>query len=290
MSDRDPSAGLGMRHALGVAFEYACLGATVLCVLVLVFLLGATLVLGLPAINWTFLTSPMSQNPADAGIFIALVDSFLLMLLTAAFAIPVGIATAVYLEEYAGQGWWVQLIRINIANLSGVPSVVYGILGFALFASWLNLGSSLLAGALTLSLVILPVVIIASQEALRAVPSSLRNASYALGATRWQTIWHQVLPSAMPGIMTGVILALSRAIGEAAPIMLLAVGTIFWLPEHPLDSFTALPLQIVLWTTHQNLGFQPLAAGAIIVLMTLLVLMNAGAIYIRYHFSQSERV
>lgn len=289
MSKGPEDAGLGMRHAMGVLFEYACLGATLLCLAVLVFLLGATIVLGLPAINWTFLTQTTSEFPAEAGILIPLVDSFLLMLLTAACSIPVGVATAVYLEEYGGENWWVHLIRLNIANLAGVPSVVYGILGYAVFATWLGLKTSLLSGALTLSLVILPVIIIAAQEAIRAVPTSLRHASYALGATRWQTIWYQVLPSATPGIMTGVILALSRAIGEAAPILMLAVASIHFLPEHPLDSFAALPIQIVVWTESSETGFRTLAAGAIIVLMGLLVLMNSVAIYIRYSFSQSTR-
>jgi phosphate transport system permease protein len=254
-----------------------------------VFLLGATIWLGLPALNWTFLTQPTSSDVKEAGIAIALIDSFLLMLLTAAISIPIGVATAVYLEEYGGQGWWVQFIRINIANLAGVPSIVYGILGYAAFVSWVHMEASLLAGAMTLSLVVLPVIIIAAQEAIRAVPSSLRNASYALGATRWQTIWHQVLPSATPGIMTGIILALSRAIGEAAPIYMLGVAFTQYLPGSPLDSFTALPLQIVVWTRETTGGFETLAAGAIIVLMTLLVVMNSVAIYIRYHFSQSTR-
>lgn len=281
---------LNVRHLLGTIFEWICCSAIWICLGILALLLGATIYHGAAYLNWDFISSLGSRFPAKAGIRPALVGSLWLMGLTTLFSVPVGIATAVYLEEYAGKQWWFKLIRMNIANLAGVPSIVYGLLGLAVFVKFLLLGESVLAGALTLSLVILPVIIIASQEALRAVPSSLRHASYALGATRWQTVWYQVLPSALPGIMTGVILALSRAIGEAAPLVTVgAAGFLGFVPAGIFDQFTALPLQIYDWIGRPQEEFQNKAAGVILVLMILLVCMNAAAIFIRYRYSQAAR-
>lgn len=282
---------LDARHWVGRVFEWICCSAIWASLGVLVLLMGATLYRGLPFVSWKFLSSmPKVTDAANSGVLPALVGSLWLMGLTALISVPIGVATAVYLEEYAGKHWWFKFVRTNIANLAGVPSIVYGILGLAVFVKFLALGDSVLAGALTLSLVILPVIIIAAQEALKAVPDSLRHASYALGATRWQTVWYQVLPSALPGIMTGVILALSRAIGEAAPLVAVgAAGYINFVPSGTSDRFTALPLQIYGWSKHSNADFHDLAAGAILVLMGVLVCMNATAIYIRYRYSQNAR-
>jgi phosphate transport system permease protein len=194
------------------------------------------------------------------------------------------VASAIYLEEYAEDGWFLQLVQINIANLAGVPSVIYGILGLAIFVRFVALGSSLLAGALTLSLLILPIIIISTQEALRSVPMGIREGAFALGATRWQVIWNHVLPAAAPGILTGVILALSRAIGETAPLIMVGAAGLVVAPDSIMDQFTVLPIQIFNWTARPQDEFQGLAAAAIVVLMVLLLSMNLTAILLRNYF------
>jgi len=233
-------------------------------------------------LSWQFLTSYPSRRAEQAGILPALVGSLYLIGLTAVLAVPLGVGAAVYLEEYGMQGQMARLVEVNIANLAGVPSIIYGLLGLGLFVRAMAMGRSLLAGAATLALLVLPVVILSTREALRAVPRSLREGSYALGATRWQTIWHQVLPSALPGILTGLILALSRAIGETAP--LITIGALTYVPFAP-DSlwspFTALPIQIFNWVSRPQAGFLENAAAGILVLLVLLVAMNATAIVIR---------
>jgi phosphate transport system permease protein len=194
---------------------------------------------------------------------------------------------AIYLEEYAPKNRFTAFIEVNIANLAGVPSIVYGILGLAVFVRFMGLERSVLAGAMTMSLLVMPVIIIAAKEAIRAVPSSLRQAAFAVGATRWQVVRHHVLPSAIPGILTGVILALSRAIGETAPLIMIGALTyVAFVPEGPLDEFTALPIQIFNWTARPQETFHELAAGGIIVLLAILLLMNATAVYIRYRGSK----
>jgi phosphate transport system permease protein len=194
---------------------------------------------------------------------------------------------AIYLEEYASKNRFTAFIEVNIANLAGVPSIVYGILGLAVFVRFMGLERSVLAGAMTMSLLVMPVIIIAAKEAIRAVPSSLRQAAFAVGATRWQVVRHHVLPSAIPGILTGVILALSRAIGETAPLIMIGALTyVAFVPEGPLDEFTALPIQIFNWTARPQETFHELAAGGIIVLLAILLLMNATAVYIRYRGSK----
>jgi phosphate transport system permease protein len=206
---------------------------------------------------------------------------------TAALAVPLGVAAAVHLEEYGGRGRISRLIEINIANLAGVPSIIYGLLGLGLFVRMMGMGRSVLAGACTLALLVLPVVILATREALRAVPKSLREASYALGATKWQTTWHQVLPAAFPGILTGLILALSRAIGETAP--LITIGALTYVPFAPSDiwsPFTVLPIQIFNWVSRPQAAFATNAAAGIIVLLALLLLMNAAAIVLRDRFQR----
>lgn len=237
---------------------------------------------GRPWLNWELLTRLPAPIPEEAGVKSALWGTVWLISLTAVFSLPLGVGAAVYLEEYAASTRLTRFIHLNIANLAGVPSIVYGILGLAVFTRWLQLGHSVLAGALTMSLLILPVIIIASREALTAVPSSIRLAAYALGATRWQMIRHHVLPAAVPGMLTGVILALSRAIGEAAPLIL--VGAITYIDTTPsglLSDFSALPLQIYNWSDRPDAEFRQLAAAAIIVLLVILLSMNAAAIGIR---------
>jgi phosphate transport system permease protein len=237
---------------------------------------------GLPRLSWSFLTSYPSRRAADAGIFPALVGSAYVIALTAAIAVPIGVAAAIHLEEYGGRGRVSRLIEINIANLAGVPSIIYGLLGLGLFVRVMGMGRSVLAGACTLGLLVLPVVILSTREALRAVPKSLREGSYALGATKWQTIWHQVLPAAFPGILTGLILALSRAIGETAP--LITIGALTYVPFAP-DSiwspFTVLPIQIFNWVSRPQAAFAENAAAGIVVLLGLLLVMNATAITLR---------
>ncbi len=275
------------RKRIGIALAGILFLATIFGVVVLVTLLVDVVTSGTPWLDGQFITSFPSRNPGEAGIKSALFGSLWLMGLTALISVPLGVASAVYLEEYARDGWFLRLIQINIANLAGVPSVVYGILGLALFVRFAALGQSLLAGALTLSLLILPIIIISTQEALRSIPSGIRENAYALGATRWQVIWSHVLPMAAPGIFTGVILALSRAIGETAPLILIGALTFVpFLPRGALDQFTALPIQIFNWTARPQSEFEGLAAAAIVVLMILLFTMNLTAILLRNYFEE----
>ena len=257
--------------------------------LVLALALGALAALladvlsdGTSRLSWQFLTSYPSRRAEQAGILPALVGSIYVITLTALIAVPLGVAAAVYLEEYGTQSRVARIVEINIANLAGVPSIIYGLLGLGLFVRMMAMGRSVLAGAATLALLALPVVILSTREALRAVPKSLREGSYALGATRWQTIWHQVLPSALPGILTGLILALSRAIGETAPLITIGALTyVPFLPDGVWSPFTVLPIQIFNWVSRPQAGFLENAAAGILVLLALLVAMNATAIVIR---------
>jgi phosphate transport system permease protein len=238
---------------------------------------------GASFISLRFLTSlPSTLAPETGGIYSPLWGTIWVICLTGILAVPVGVAAAVYLEEYAPKNRLTRLIQLNIANLAGVPSIVYGILGLAVFIRMMHLGRSVLAGSLTMSLLVLPVIIIASRESLAAVPDSIRQAAYALGATRWQVTRYHVLPAAIPGIMTGVILALSRAIGEAAPLIMIGALTyVAYVPRGLGDAFTALPIQIYNWSSQPDPVFHQLAAAAIIVLLALLLSMNAVAIAIR---------
>ncbi len=265
-----------------------------LVLLVALAALGALLVVvardGLGRLSWSFLTSFPSRRPEQAGILPALVGSFVVMGLTAVLALPVGLAAAVYLEEYGPRGRWARLLEITIANLAGVPSIIYGLLGLGLFVRALGLGRSVLAGAGTLALLVLPVVILSTREALRAVPPSLREASYALGATRWQTVWHQVLPAALPGILTGVILAVSRAVGETAPLITIGALTyVPFLPDGLRSPFTVLPIQIFNWVSRPQAEFLENAAAGILVLLGLMLVMNAAAIVVRDRTSRAGR-
>jgi len=286
-------------HVIGAASQRdRVAGALFKGVLVFSLLIGfATLVIllipvaadGVGKLSWDFVTSFPSSLPSRAGIQSPLVGTIYLMVLVALITVPIGVGAALYLEEYADRTrWHNRLIELNIQNLAAVPSIVYGILGLAfLVRGPIGLGRALLAGALTLSLLVLPIVIIASREAIRAVPPSIREGALALGATRWQTIWRQVLPSAVPGIATGSILALSRAIGETAPLIL--IGAIVFVPFNPsglMDQFTALPIQIFNWTSRPQAEFKLLAAAAILVLLALLLTMNAFAIWLRNRYQR----
>ena len=292
MADRteNPSDSLttGRSYPASRAFGLLCGGATVVCVAALVGLLVAVFLRGLPWLSWTLVSAyPSSLNPEKSGTLDAIAGSVWLIGLTAMFSIPTGVGAAIYLEEYASSGRWRKIVQLNIANLAGVPSIVYGILGLGLFVRWMMFGRSVLAGALTLSLVVLPIVILSTQEALRSVPNSIRQASYALGATRWQTVWRQVLPAALPGVMTGVILAIARALGEAAPLVAVgAAASVRFVPGSVWDEFTALPLQIFNWAEQPQEEFHGLASAAIIVLLGLLIAMNAVAVYVRYHYGK----
>jgi phosphate transport system permease protein len=278
------------RRRVGQVFEFVFLGAAVVGVVVLAVLLVDIVIDGIGWLSRTFFTRPPSRIPTRAGILPALAGTVWLMSLVALISFPLGVAAAVYLEEYARKGWLQTVIQTNIANLAGVPSIVYGILGLAVFVRWmggLTGGRSVLSGALTISLLILPVLIIAAQEAIRAVPNSMREASYGLGATKWQTVRHHVLPNALPGILTGTILALSRAIGETAPLIMIGALTfIAFTPEGPRDAFTVLPIQIFNWVSRPQDDFRHLAAAAIIVLLVLLLSMNALAIWLRNRYQK----
>ena len=278
---------LARRKALGKLFEVVALAATCAGILALLVLLVKVLIDGGGTLSWEFLTSFPSPDPAKAGIKSALAGSVWMIALTALLAFPIGVGTAIYLEEYMSSGWLSRVIQTNIANLAGVPSIIYGLLGLSLFVRELALGRSVLAGSLTMALLVMPIIIINTQEALRAVPISLRQASYAVGATKWQTIWSHVLPSALPGALTGTILALSRAIGESAPLITIGALTfIKFTPDSVMDKFTVLPIQIFNWVSRPQPEFQSRAAAGIIVLLFALLAMNGLAIYLRNRVQQ----
>jgi phosphate transport system permease protein len=271
-------------------FTAGCFLATISCVVILLVLIWNIILQGKSWLNWGFIEHFPSRFPHKAGIKSALWGSIWLISLTALFSVPLGVGASVYLEEYAPRSRWRKIIQLNISNLAGVPSIVYGILGLGLFVRALALERSVLSGALTLTLVVLPIIILASQEALRAVPDSIRRSAYALGATRWQTVWYQVLPASLPGIMTGVILALSRALGEAAPLLLVgAMAYVPFVPENLSDEFTALPIQIFNWTSRPQEEFHHLAAAGILVLLIVLVSMNAIAVFVRHKYGKKIR-
>lgn len=274
---------LAHRRRVGTVFAALCLAMTLIGVFVLTVLVFGILSVGGQWLSWDFLRGfPSTLDPESSGIRSAISGSLWLVFVTAAVAVPVGMAAAIYLHEFAARNRLTHLIEINISNLAGVPSIVYGILGLAIFVRVFALGRSVVAAGLTLALLVLPVIIIASREALAAVPDSFRQAALAVGATRWQTVRAHVLPAAMPGMMTGVILALSRAIGEAAPLIVVGAAVhVAFVPEGLRDSFTALPVQIFYWAEQPDPIYQELAAAAIIVLLGILLPMNAVAVAIR---------
>lgn len=272
-----------MRRFKDRVFAGLCLSATILGLLLLVVLLVSIYQRGADRLSLDFITKMPSRRPTNAGILSPLMGSLWVITITALIAVPIGVAAAIYLEEYTRRkNKLIEFVQVNISNLAGVPSIVYGLLGLAIFVRTMGLGRSILAGGLTMALLILPMVIIVSQEALRAVPSSFREGSLALGATEWQTIRRQVIPSAAPGILTGIILALSRAIGETAPLIIVgAVAYIARTPESWNDSFTVLPMQIFNWTSEAKAGFHDAAGAGILVLLAVLLSMNAVAIFLR---------
>lgn len=263
-------------------FGWFCFGSILIAVLILIYLLGSIVIDGAPRLSTQFLDSFPSRLPGRAGIKAALFGTIWVVGLSAVIAVPIGVAAAIYLEELSvRRNRFTDLVQVNIANLAGVPSIVYGLLGLALFVRWLSLDRSILSGALTMALLILPMIILVSQEALKAVPQSFRDASLALGATRWQTIRRQVLPAAAPGIFTGIILAVSRAIGETAPLITIGAATAWFVPTKVTDSFTVLPVQIFDWSSRAQKGFHENAAAAILVLLIVLVTLNSIAIVLR---------
>jgi phosphate transport system permease protein len=269
------------------AFRWLCRIAVILPLCVLVWLLGNVLVQGLARLDWAFLTDPPSRHASKAGIWPALMGSVWLIGLTIVIALPIGVGAAIYLEEYARRSRIAGVIEVAIANLAGVPSIIYGMLGLGLFVRGLGFGATLLSGACTLALLVLPVVIMASREALRTVLDNLREASLALGATRWYTIRHVVLPIALPGILTGAILALSRAIGETAPLLLAgAVAFITFAPDGIDSPYTALPMQIYKWTSMPKADFKVNAAAGICVLVMTLLILNSLAIFLRNRYQK----
>lgn len=272
------------------------LGAALFCtwfgLIVLVVLLFDVLVDGVPRLSWDFLTTFPSRRAEQAGLSSALVGSIWLILIVAVFAFPIGIGSGIFLEEFAAKTPLAGFIEINVSNLAGVPSIIYGLLGLALFVRVLEPitgGRSILAGGLTLALLVLPIIVVATREALRSVPDSIRQAGFALGATRWQVVREQVLPMAIPGILTGTILALSRAIGETASLITIGALTfISFLPDGLQSSFTALPIQIYNWVSRPQKDFHVNAAAGIIVLMVVLLLMNSTAILLRNRFQRTR--
>lgn len=270
------------RRLLDIGFQTVALAILCLALAALAALIVDVWRDGAPRLSWDFLSGFPSRRPENAGVWHALAGSIVVILVTAALAVPIGVAAAIYLEEYGTRSFAARLIEINITNLAAVPSIIYGLLGLGLFVRALGMGRSVLAGASTLALLVLPVIILSTREALRAVPPSIREGSYALGATKWQTVWYQVLPVALPGILTGTILALSRAIGETAPLITIGALTfVAFAPDGLWSPFTVLPIQIFNWVSRPQPAFQVNAAAAILVLLALLLSMNAAAIWLR---------
>ncbi len=275
------------QRAKDLVFQTIALIGLLFAISILVLLLFNVFKDGFGRLDWSFITSYPSRKAENAGIIPGLVGTLLMVLLTAVISIPVGIGAAIYLEEYGRKNWLGKLIEINIANLAGVPSIVYGLLGLGLFVRWMELDRSLLAGSLTMGLLIMPVIIISTREAIKAVPSGIREASWAVGATKWQTIWHHLLPIAFPSILTGIILAVSRAIGETAPLITIGALTyVTFLPDSVQSPFTVLPIQIFNWVSRPQESFHENAAAGIIVLLVFTLFLNSMAIILRNRFSK----
>lgn len=278
------------RQTVGKIWRVIFFASTLLAIVLLGMLLWSIIEPGWSWLSMQLLTNPPSARASRAGMNPAIWGSIWIVMISGIVAFGLGLGTAVYLEEYAQRGKFNDFIQTNISNLAGVPSIVYGLLGLVVFVDWMTMGRSLIAGALTMALLILPVVVISSREAIRAVPSSLRQASYGLGATKWQTVRHHVLPAAFPGVLTGIILAMSRAIGETAPLLVVGgASQVLWRPDGPFSTFMVMPLQIYNWTSRPQKDFEHLSAAAIIVLMVILLLMNSLAIALRQHFSKKAR-
>ena len=264
------------------AFKIWGIFCTLLGLVLLAVFIGNILVDGIMRIDWEFVMNLPSRKPERAGIYTALMGSIWVLLLTTIIALPVGIAAAIYLEEYSKKNKLATILEVNISNLAGVPSIIYGLLGLEVFVRIMEMGASVLAGSFTLALLILPIVIVSTREALKAVPKSIRDASFAMGASKWQTVYHQLLPASFGGILTGIILALSRAVGETAP--LIVIGALAYVPFAPssvMDEFSVLPIQIFNWITRPQHGFVENAAAAIIILLLITFVMNGIAVYFR---------
>ena len=273
------------RQWASLASRWVFLGASLLGVLVLAFLAYDTVVQGASRLSWDFLTSYPSRNAERAGLRSSILGSIWVLSLTVGMVVPIAIGTAIWIEEFAPQNRLIGFVKLNLANLAGVPSIIYGVLGLAVFVRFLGLGPSIIAGALTLFLMILPMTVIASQEAIRQVPVSTREGALALGATHWQTVWHHVLPSALPGILTGVILAVSRAVGETAALIMIGAFTFIAFDNTSVfDDFTTMPIQIFNWTTRPQEAFRQNAAAAIMVLMVAVLTFNLLAALLRERF------
>lgn len=264
------------------AFKVWGIACTFLGLVLLLLFLGNIFMDGIQRINWSFLMNLPSRSPEKAGIYTALMGSIWILSLTTIIALPIGIAAAIYLEEYAKKNKLSSILEVNISNLAGVPSIIYGLLGLEVFVRIMEMGASVLAGSFTLGLLILPIVIVSTREAIKAVPKSIRDASYAMGASKWQTVYLQVLPASFGGILTGIILALSRAVGETAPLIVIgALAYVPFAPLSPMDQFSVLPIQIFNWITRPQPGFVENAAAAIIILLLITFVMNGIAVYFR---------
>lgn len=263
-------------------FKSIGLTSTISCLLILVIFIAFIIFQGAERLSWDFIMSLPSRFADESGIYTAWIGTLWVFVITALVSFPLGVGAGIYLQEYGKKSKLSTFLEINIANLAGVPSVIYGLLGLQVFVRIMQMGNSILAGSLTLSLLILPIIIVSTREAIRAVPSTVRDASYALGASKWQTIWKQVLPASFGGILTGVILALSRAVGETAPLIVVgALAYVPFAPRGPLDEFTVLPIQIFNWVTRPQHEFIINAAAAIIVLLLITFVMNGIAVYLR---------
>ena len=275
------------RKTIGVVLNVILIITLVIALTGLIALLAEVLIKGLPWVSKNLIVNYPSRHPEQAGLLSALMGTVWVMACTATISIPIGVGAAVYLEEYAPKNWFTKLIEVNISNLAGVPSIVYGLLGLALFVQILALGRSVLAGALTMSLLILPIIILTSREAIKSIPTTYREAAFALGATRWEVVSNVILPSAFPGILTGTILAMSRAIGESAPMIAIsALVYLTFVPSGPMDRFTVLPIQIFNWVSRPQEGFRGIAAGGIVILLAVLFIMNAVAVYLRIKYQR----
>jgi len=263
-------------------FSVIGMASTLLGFILLTIFIGNIVIEGIQRIDWNFLTALPSRRAENAGIFTAMMGTIWILVLTTIIAFPIGVSAAIYLEEYAKQGRLSKILEINISNLAGVPSIIYGLLGLEVFSRLMGFGHSLLTGSLTLTLLILPIVIVATRESLKAVPSSIRDASFALGASKWQTVYFQVLPASFGGILTGIILALSRAVGEAAPLIVVgALAYVPFAPSTPMDDFSVLPIQIFNWISRPQQEFLINASAAIIVLLIITFAMNGLAMFLR---------
>lgn len=264
------------------AFKVFGIACTFFGLIILAILIFNIVQEGLTRIDWNFIIDLPSRRAEKAGIYTALMGTIWVLFLTTIIAFPIGVGAGIYLEEYGKKTRWASLLEINIANLAGVPSIIYGLLGLEIFVRIFGLGGSLLAGSLTLSLLILPIIIVSTREALKAVPSSIKDASVALGASKWQTIWNQTLPASIGGVLTGVILAISRAIGETAPLIVVgALAYVPFAPSSPMDEFTVMPIQIFNWVSRPQHEFAVNAAAAIIILLLFTFMMNGVAVYYR---------